>query len=85
MTKTLKMLLIEERAGRDIREVLATAFNATGSIQQAAAQISALYGEPVSNGRFSEWAEQLGGKFDKQLRFPDPATVNENSAEPLAA
>lgn len=70
MTKTTKMLLIEERASRDIREVMAAAYDQTQSIQRAAELIGSQYGEPVSFGIFSDWVESFGGSYGKKLQFP---------------
>lgn len=70
MTKTTKMLLIEARAGRDIRDVMASAYDETQSIQRAAELIGSLYGESVSFGIFSDWVESFGGSYGKKLQFP---------------
>ena len=88
MTKTTKMLLIEERAGKDIREVMSAAYDATQSIQRAGEQIETLYGVSVSFGVFSDWVEGFGGSYGKKLQFPSEAleeTREEAPAEPIAA
>lgn len=69
MTKTDRMLLIEERAGKDIREVLREAYAEGGSLHRTAAIISQRYA-PVGFGLVSDWIEQGGGVIRKELEFP---------------
>lgn len=82
MTKTDRMLLLEERAGKDVRAVLTEAYEAAGgSIERAAEWIGATYGVPVSFGIFSDWVASTGGRILKTLEFP----VDEAAAAPAAA
>lgn len=83
MNKTTKMLLIEERSGKDIREVMSAAYDETQSIQRAADLIGSLYGEPVSFGIFSDWVAMLGGSYGKKLQFP--AVVLDEAPTPAVA
>ena len=69
MIKTTKMLLIEERAKRDIRDVLREAYAEGGSIKRASAIITERYA-PVSFGIYSDWVEQLGGRIRSEVEFP---------------
>lgn len=70
MVKTHKMLLIEERAGMDIRLVLKQAYDEAGNIQRAAELVSDRYREPLSYGLFHDWVQQWGGECRKTLVFP---------------
>jgi hypothetical protein len=78
MQKTDKMLLIEERAGKDIREVLLEAYAATGTIEEAGAWITQRYGVRVPFGRFHDWVQAGGGRISRTLEFPEwqPAEVS---------
>lgn len=70
MEKTVKMLLIEERAGKDIRTVLREAFRDGGTIQRAADLVAERYRVPLTFGLFSDWVEAGRGEYQKDLVFP---------------
>ena len=71
MTKTDRMLLIEERAGKDIREVLREAYEAAGTLQGASHWINDQYSVSVSYSIIYAWIEQSGGVVRKTIEFPD--------------
>lgn len=75
MQKTTLMLLVEERAGKDLREVLAEAFEAGGgSLIKAAEWIRDTYGTSgPSYVVFREWVQALGGEVRKTVEFPEVA------------
>lgn len=85
MTKTDRMLLIEERAGKDIRTVLQDAYEATGSLQGAANWINDQYGVSISFGIVSDWIEQGQGVVRKTIDWPDTAPHTPTPHSPLAA
>ncbi|MFN3652570.1 MAG: hypothetical protein ACK47B_23585 [Armatimonadota bacterium] len=70
MTKTDRMLLLEARAGRDIREILRDAYAAGGGVQRGAEWIEEQYGVSISFALFSDWIEALGGEIQRELVFP---------------
>jgi hypothetical protein len=82
MTKTTKMLLIEERAGRDIREVMTAAYDETQNIRAAADLIETRYGVPLSYSVFADWVEVFEGRLDRTLRFPNAADVSDTQPGP---
>lgn len=60
---TDKQLLLEERAGKPLREVLVEAYDASsGSMKDAARWILDHHGVSVSESRFHGWARQVGLK-----------------------
>lgn len=74
MAKTTLQLLIEERAGKDIREVMRDAYRASDSrIIDAAKWIRTTYGTPgPSFAVFSDWMKDLGGR--RVLEFSEEET-----------
>jgi hypothetical protein len=72
MTKTDKMLLIEAKdpEGRDIREIIATAYNETGSVEKAAEWINEQFGVSVSWGVLHDWIQAGGGTITRTVSFP---------------
>lgn len=70
MRKTHLMLLIEARAGQDIRAVMTRAYEETGDLRTAAEWIAARYDVQLSHAGFNLWVRQLQGEPGKTLRFP---------------
>lgn len=61
--KTPEMLKIEEREGRDIRDLMLDAYQKGGSAFKAAMLMR------ISSGAFSNWMTLLGGSIDSRLEF----------------
>jgi len=69
--RTVKQQLIEARAGKDVRAVMADAYEASGgTIEGATAWIEANYGVSVSTGIFWHWIQDFRGVVRKALEFP---------------
>lgn len=78
--KTLKQQLIEARAGKDVRDVLAEAYQASDTLQGATAWIEFTYGVHVSVGVMWNWVQDFRGVVRRTLEFPA-----EEMAEEVAA
>ena len=77
MTKTDKMIAIEARdpEGRDIRSIIAEAYERTGTVEKAAEWITDTTGVSLSPGVFHDWIQAFQGEIKTTVVFPDLAEV----------